>query len=103
MLISDKGELKLSDFGLARIYEGRDERYSHEVVTRWYRAPELLFGSRSYDYSVDLWGLGCVFYELLTFSPMFPGINDINQLYQVLSIRGTPNLENWPVCIFILF
>ncbi|KAI9207783.1 kinase-like domain-containing protein [Polychytrium aggregatum] len=98
LLISPTGVLKLADFGLARVHstESIKRPYSHQVATRWYRAPELLYGARRYDVGVDLWAVGCIFGELLNHSPIFPGQNDIDQLYQVLSILGTPTKEIWP-------
>ncbi|KAJ3044983.1 Cyclin-dependent kinase 20 [Rhizophlyctis rosea] len=100
LLISPTGVLKLADFGLARVHwsgEGGEGRpYSHQVATRWYRAPELLYGARKYDAGVDLWAVGCIFGELLNHSPLFPGQNDIDQLYCVISILGTPTKETWP-------
>ncbi|KAJ3213869.1 Cyclin-dependent kinase 20, partial [Dinochytrium kinnereticum] len=98
LLISPSGVLKLADFGLARVHQ-RDVKgrpYSHQVATRWYRAPELLYGARIYDAGVDLWAVGCIFGELLNHSPIFPGQNDIDQLYCVLSILGVPSAEVWP-------
>ncbi len=75
----------------------QDPNYSHEVATRWYRSVELLYGSRSYGFGVDVWACGCVCAELLNGgSPLFPGSNDIDQLYRVLSLRGSPTEGNWP-------
>lgn len=96
LLISPSGELKLGDFGLATVYVGPQKSYSHQVATRWYRAPELLYGSRSYDPKVDIWAVGCIFAEMLNHCPLFPGENDIDQLHKVLRILGTPTEENWP-------
>ncbi|KAI8910899.1 kinase-like domain-containing protein [Gorgonomyces haynaldii] len=97
LLISADGILKLADFGLARVLDKSEKRpYSHQVATRWYRAPELLYGARYYDFGVDLWAVGCIFGELLNHSPLFPGQNDIDQLYCVTSVLGTPSLEEWP-------
>ncbi len=81
LLISPTGELKLGDFGLATVYVGNHKSYSHQVATRWYRAPELLYGSRSYNQKVDLWSAGCVIAEMLNHSPLFAGENDIDQLH----------------------
>ncbi|KAJ3117655.1 Cyclin-dependent kinase 20 [Phlyctochytrium bullatum] len=98
LLISPTGILKLADFGLARVYsrDAPGRPYSHQVATRWYRAPELLYGARIYDVGVDLWAVGCIFGELLNHSPIFPGQNDIDQLFCVLSTLGTPTPESWP-------
>ncbi|PFX17201.1 Cyclin-dependent kinase 20 [Stylophora pistillata] len=81
LLISSTGHLKIADFGLARVFSNDGNRqYSHQVATRWYRAPELLYGARKYDEGVDLWAVGCIFGELLNNSPLFPGESDITQL-----------------------
>ncbi|XP_056278173.1 cyclin-dependent kinase 20 isoform X2 [Pseudoliparis swirei] len=97
LLISSSGHLKIADFGLARLFSEQEERlYSHQVATRWYRAPELLYGARKYDEGVDLWAVGCIFGELLNSSPLFPGENDIEQLCCVLRVLGTPTADTWP-------
>ncbi|XP_010608891.1 cyclin-dependent kinase 20 isoform X2 [Fukomys damarensis] len=97
LLISASGQLKIADFGLARIFSPDGSRlYTHQVATRWYRAPELLYGARQYDQGVDLWAVGCIMGELLNGSPLFPGENDIEQLCCVLRILGTPNPQVWP-------
>lgn len=105
-MISSKGELKLADFGLAKLFGSPDRRYTPQCVTRWYRAPELLFGSEQYGPSVDIWAVGCIFAELMLRTPYFPGENDIDQLGKIFAALGTPTEEQWPVCcyccIFIL-
>jgi cell cycle related kinase len=89
--------LKLGDFGLARVHNSNLQRpYSHQVATRWYRSPELLYGARKYDVGVDLWATGTIFAELVNHYPLFPAQNDIEQLYCVQSILGTPTAESWP-------
>ena len=69
---------------------------THQVVTRWYRAPELLFGARHYGEGVDAWALGCVLAELLLRNPFLPGASDIDQLHKIAHCRGTPTERNWP-------
>ncbi|CAG9840479.1 unnamed protein product [Diabrotica balteata] len=97
LLISKKGILKIADFGLARIYDHEKRRlYSHQVATRWYRAPELLYGSRTYNMAVDMWSVGCILAEMIMRKPLFPGETDIEQLAIVLGTLGTPNSETWP-------
>eukprot|EP00095_Tigriopus_kingsejongensis_P011324 maker-scaffold195_size270011-snap-gene-0.18 protein:Tk11324 transcript:maker-scaffold195_size270011-snap-gene-0.18-mRNA-1 annotation:"predicted protein" len=97
LLISSDGSLKIADMGLSRVFTRTEKRpYSHQVATRWYRAPELLYGARNYSESVDLWSIGCIFGELLNFSPVFPGENDIDQLGLVIRTLGTPNETIWP-------
>ena len=63
----------MADFGLARAFGIPMRAYTHEVITLWYRAPEILLGAKSYDMAVDIWGLGCIFSEMLTKHPLFPG------------------------------
>ncbi|XP_074990894.1 cyclin-dependent kinase 20 isoform X1 [Calonectris borealis] len=97
LLLDGTGRLKLADFGLARVLATpRARPYSHQVATRWYRAPELLYGARHYDEGVDLWAVGCIFGELLNLSPLFPGESDIEQLCCVLRALGTPSPAAWP-------
>lgn len=72
LLIGEKGQLKLADFGLARIFGSPDRRFTHQVFARWYRAPELLFGSRQYGSGVDVWAAACIFAELLLRRPFLP-------------------------------
>lgn len=83
-LVSHEGELKICDFGLSR---PSAKVMSHQVATRWYRPPELLYGSRTYDEKVDIWGVGAIVVELFTLNPMCPGTSDIDQLYRVLQVR----------------
>lgn len=76
LLLSSEGCLKIADLGLSRVFDNTspgNRQYSHQVATRWYRAPELLYGSRNYTEAVDLWSIGCIFGELLNNSPIFPG------------------------------
>ncbi|PAA73016.1 hypothetical protein BOX15_Mlig023521g1 [Macrostomum lignano] len=98
LLISATGMLKIADFGLARVFQRLqgDRQYSHQVATRWYRAPELLYSARRYDEGVDLWAVGAVFGEMLANSPLFPGESDIEQLYCVTRVLGTPSEASWP-------
>ncbi|RLN96579.1 hypothetical protein BBJ28_00000156 [Nothophytophthora sp. Chile5] len=96
LLLSAEGVLKLSDFGLATVFVGRTGRsYSHQVATRWYRAPELLFGARQYDAAVDMWAVGAIFAELLRLTPLFPGQNDLDQLFRVIQVLGDIE-KQWP-------
>merc|ERR1711988_843407 len=81
LLIDNKGCIKLCDFGLARVFSLPMRNYTHEVVTLWYRAPEILLGSRSYNMAVDVWSLGLIFSEMLTGNTLFPGDSEIDQLF----------------------
>ncbi|ORE18705.1 Pkinase-domain-containing protein [Rhizopus microsporus] len=96
LLINKKGELKLGDFGLARAYGIPVRSYSHEVVTLWYRAPDVLMGSRQYSTSIDLWSAGCIFAEMASGRPLFPGNSISDQLQRIFKVLGTPTEETWP-------
>lgn len=96
LLINMGGELKLADFGLARAFGIPVRNYTHEVVTLWYRAPDVLMGSRKYSTSVDMWSVGCIFAEMVNGRPLFPGSSDADQLMKIFKIMGTPNPESWP-------
>jgi len=95
LLISRKGELKLADFGLARSFGIPVRSKSHEVVTLWYRAPDVLMGSTKYSASIDIWSTGCIFAEMVTSKPLFPGKNNQDQLQQIFKVLGTPNEKDW--------
>ena len=69
---------------------------THQVVTRWYRCPELLFGARLYGTGVDLWATGCIIAELLLRVPFLPGETDLGQLTKIFEVFGTPTEEQWP-------
>ncbi|THU71738.1 hypothetical protein C4D60_Mb04t04650 [Musa balbisiana] len=88
--------LKLADFGLARAFGIPVRTFTHEVVTLWYRAPEILLGSRHYSTPVDLWSVGCIFAEMVNQRPLFPGDSEIDQLFKIFRVLGTPNEETWP-------
>jgi len=96
ILLGTDGQFKLADFGLARIHGSPNPRLTHVVVTRWYRAPELLFGARQYGAAIDIWAVGCVFAELLRREPYLPGDSDIDQLTRIFQARGTPTEAIWP-------
>ncbi|CAM0137970.1 unnamed protein product [Umbelopsis sp. WA50703] len=96
LLINKKGELKLGDFGLARAFGIPVRNYSHEVVTLWYRAPDVLMGSRQYSTSIDLWSAGCIFAEMASGRPLFPGSSIQDQLVRIFKVLGTPTEETWP-------
>jgi len=96
LLIDRSGALKLADFGLARAFGVPVRTYTHEVVTLWYRAPEILMGSTQYSTPVDMWSVGCIFAEMVTKLPLFPGDSEIDQLFRIFRILGTPNETMWP-------
>ncbi|KAF7233039.1 hypothetical protein EG68_05100, partial [Paragonimus skrjabini miyazakii] len=96
LLISAVGELKLADFGLARAKSVPSRTYSHEVVTLWYRPPDVLLGSTCYTASLDIWGVGCIFTEMVSGVATFPGSKDsIDQLDKIFRIMGTPSEATW--------
>ena len=74
------GVIKLADFGLARAFSVPLRAYTHEVVTLWYRAPELLLGATSYGPEIDIWSVGCIFAELLYRKPVLPGRTEMDQM-----------------------
>ncbi|KAH9820067.1 kinase-like domain-containing protein [Melampsora americana] len=97
ILMNNRGQIKLADFGLARMYgDPSIGNMTQLVVTLWYRSPELLLGSLDYDPSIDLWSIGCIFAELILREPIFPGKGEIDQLHQIFSLLGKPNPESWP-------
>ncbi|KAM9752352.1 cyclin-dependent kinase 11B isoform 2-T3 [Menidia menidia] len=96
LLLSHKGILKIGDFGLAREYGSPLKPYTPVVVTLWYRSPELLLGAKEYSTAVDLWSVGCIFGELLTQKPLFPGKSEIDQINKIFKDLGSPSEKIWP-------
>lgn len=97
IFINSNGIAKVGDFGLARSYGQPRREYTPEVVTLWYRCPELLFGATKYTHAVDMWSIGCIFAELLTGGrALFPGEDEIRQLGRIFELLGTPSDDTWP-------
>ncbi|EGX92493.1 serine/threonine-protein kinase BUR1 [Cordyceps militaris CM01] len=107
LLISNTGNLQIADFGLARHYDGKTPQpgrpmgdgrrdYTGLVVTRWYRPPELLLQLRQYTTAIDVWGVGCVFGEMLIGKPILTGDSDSHQLDIIWDLLGSPTEENMP-------
>ncbi|GAA5850646.1 hypothetical protein JCM9279_006373 [Rhodotorula babjevae] len=96
LLISADGVLKLADFGLAREYADEAAKMTCQVVTRWYRCPELLLGARSYSTGVDMWATGCIFAELMLRVPFIAAESDMEQLNLIFTALGTPTEQEWP-------
>ena len=96
LLINSKGQLKLGDFGLARAFGIPVNTFSNEVVTLWYRAPDVLLGSRTYNTSIDIWSAGCIMAEMYTGRPLFPGTTNEDQIIRIFRIMGTPTERTWP-------
>lgn len=88
LLVNSDMTLKLCDFGFARSASGRPSDMTDYVATRWYRAPELLLGTRNYGMEVDQWAIGCIMGELVDGQPLFPGESEIDQLFIIQSVVG---------------
>ncbi|XP_068975767.1 serine/threonine-protein kinase ICK isoform X2 [Bombus flavifrons] len=87
--------VKIADFGLAREIRSRPP-YTDYVSTRWYRAPEVLLHSTTYNSPIDIWAVGCIMAELYTFRPLFPGKSEIDEIFKICSVIGTPEKDDWP-------
>ncbi|CAJ0579087.1 unnamed protein product, partial [Mesorhabditis spiculigera] len=97
LLLNANGVLKLADFGLARAFGIPVRCYSSEVVTLWYRPPDVLYGAKLYDTSIDMWSAGCIFAEISNAGrPLFPGADVDDQLKRIFKLLGTPTEETWP-------
>ena len=97
ILLNNKGIIKLADFGLARKYDPRkDHIYTNRVVTPWYRCPELLLGSDRYTPAIDMWSVGCCFFELLTLRAPFQAEHEHKLLELIYEKCGSPTEEQWP-------
>ena len=86
LLVDASGCLKLGDFGLAKYFGSPNRQYTDRVVTRWYRAPELLYGAKKYGTGVDIWAVGCILAELLLRVPFLPGETDLDQLTKIFQV-----------------
>uniref|UniRef100_A0A3Q0KVA8 non-specific serine/threonine protein kinase n=1 Tax=Schistosoma mansoni TaxID=6183 RepID=A0A3Q0KVA8_SCHMA len=95
LLCNGPETVKLADFGLAREIRSQPP-YTDYVSTRWYRAPEVLLRSTSYNSPVDLFAVGCIMAELYTFRPLFPGSSEIDMVFKICSVLGTPSKSGWP-------
>ncbi|KAH8773357.1 serine/threonine-protein kinase [Hyaloscypha sp. PMI_1271] len=96
LLIAGDGEIKLADFGLARSFSDPYRIMTSNVITRWYRPPELLFGAKHYSGAVDIWSVGLVFAELVIRTPYIAGDTEVGQVNLICQAVGTPTEENWP-------
>lgn len=93
--------IKIADFGLARLANlNKNIPYTRNLVTLWYRAPELLMNQNIYDQGVDIWSLGCIFAEMILGFPIFKGENEVDQLNKIFCLKGTPNSELFTNCKF---
>eukprot|EP00118_Oscarella_pearsei_P029116 m.3693 g.3693 ORF g.3693 m.3693 type:complete len:946 (+) comp9713_c0_seq1:130-2967(+) len=98
ILVNNRGEMKLADFGLARYYNPDDKGrpYTNKVITLWYRPPELLLGEERYGPSVDIWSCGCILGELFIKKPLFQANQELIQLEMISRVCGTPSPSVWP-------
>ena len=96
LLLNNRGQLKIADFGMARYVGDPPPALTQLVVTLWYRAPELLLGAARYTSAVDMWSVGCIFGELLTREPLLQGRNEVDELTKIFELCGIPTDESWP-------
>ncbi|KAF9921327.1 hypothetical protein FBU30_008681 [Linnemannia zychae] len=96
LLLNNKGEMKVADFGLARRYGEPQGVLTQPVVTLWYRSPELLLGAKQYTTAVDMWSIGCIFAEFVNNEPLLPGRSEAEQLEKIFKLLGMPNDKIWP-------
>ncbi|CAH0016560.1 unnamed protein product [Clonostachys rhizophaga] len=96
ILLNNRGQLKIADFGMARYVGDPPPKLTSLVVTLWYRSPELLLGTKTYGSAVDMWSVGCIFGELLTREPLLQGKNEVDQISKVFELCGVPTEESWP-------
>jgi serine/threonine protein kinase len=95
ILLGSDGVIKLADFGLARAFNMGKEVRTHEVITLWYRAPEILLGQNDYSLPVDIWSVGCIFAEMVMKAPLFAGDSEIGQIFKIFEVMGTPTHQTW--------
>jgi serine/threonine protein kinase len=95
-LLIGRDGLKIGDFGLSRMFSLPLQNYTLEVITLWYRSPEILLGAQRYGTEVDIWSAGCIIAEMATGFPMFPGDSEIGTIFKQFQILGTPTEEAWP-------
>lgn len=96
ILVTEEGIPKIADFGLSRSFQLPIGKYTHEVGSLFYRAPELLLGAEEYSTALDIWSLGCIFFEIFTGNILFQSDSEIDQLYRIFRVLGTVNEERWP-------
>ncbi|GMN40682.1 hypothetical protein TIFTF001_009907 [Ficus carica] len=96
LLDQERGILKIADLGLGRAFTVPLKSYTHEIVTLWYRAPEVLLGSTHYSTGVDMWSVGCIFAEMVRRQALFPGDSEFQQLLHIFRLLGTPSEKQWP-------
>lgn len=95
ILINNSDQVKIADFGLGRILGYDLKTMSKEIETLWYRSPELLLGTTKYDLSVDVWSIGCIFYEFAEGDVLFQTESEIGQIFEIMKYLGTPHISEW--------
>ncbi|XP_027567824.2 cyclin-dependent kinase 13 isoform X4 [Pipra filicauda] len=104
ILLNNRGQIKLADFGLARLYNSEESRpYTNKVITLWYRPPELLLGEERYTPAIDVWSCGCILGELFTKKPIFQANQELAQLELISRICGSPCPAVWPDVIKLAY
>ncbi|KAL1548406.1 Cell division control protein 2 C [Salvia divinorum] len=96
LLDKEKGILKIADLGLGRAFSVPLKNYTHEIVTLYYRAPEVLLGATHYSTAVDMWSVGCIFAEMVRMEVLFLGDSEFRQLLTIFRLLGTPTEKEWP-------
>ena len=96
LLLNKNGIIKVADFGLARAFGIPIKTLTHEILTLWYRAPEILLGQKEYSTPVDMWSIGLIFYEMAHRKPLFTGDCEIDQIFKIFQMYGTPTEKTWP-------
>jgi serine/threonine protein kinase len=96
ILIENELYLRIADFGLSRVFNVPLRPYTKEVLTLWYRAPELIMGMNEYSSGLDMWSVGCIFAELILGQPIFGGNCEVEQLFKIFQVFGTPNNTTLP-------
>lgn len=92
----DLQRIKIGDFGVSRFTNVPMKAYTQDIITLWYRPPEILLQSRKYSSEVDLWSIGCIIAELLLLKPLYQGKNEEDQLNRIFEVNGLPTVEEWP-------
>lgn len=104
LLVNSEGVLKIGDFGLAKFFGSPNRINTHQVVTRWYRSPELLYGARLYGTGIDMWAVGCILAELLLRVPFLPGESDLDQLTRIFQVYLLYcNLKKFLIAIIFIY
>ena len=96
LLYNNKGILKICDFGLAKHFHSKKMKYTTNVVTLWYRAPEVILGTNTYSSKIDIWSVACIMAELILGEPLFPGNSEMNEIDMIFKHLGTPTEQIWP-------